>query len=235
MEKIDKKFFTRNQKNTGINLVTSVDWTCPHCGRSVNFALAWSIPQKHLSLTTQSRCSGCSQISKFVYIGYDLVQGSDFGELFIYPHTKRRSSIIDFSKTDSNLSLGLKKAYESTLEVYNHGQWTATSVLVRRLLEGITQDLLPDDKKKHSLNKRLAELPSHLDLQQPILTLADALRKGGNLGAHFDLENTPDKEIATQMMDLIDYLIEYIYILPKQIDNLHQDILGKSKVPEPNE
>ncbi|GAB2769648.1 hypothetical protein GCM10010465_14030 [Actinomadura fibrosa] len=165
-----------------------------------------------------------------MYIGYDSAEDGEFGELFIYPHTNRRSSIIDFGKTDSNLNLGLKKAYESTLDVYNHGQWTATSVLVRRLLEGITQDLLPDDKKKHSLSKRLTELPSHLELKQPILTLADALRKGGNLGAHFDLENTPDKEIATQMMDLIDYLIEYIYILPKQIENLHRDIQSKSEV-----
>ena len=74
------------------------------------------------------------------------------------------------------------------------------------------------------MNKRLTELPKHLDLQKPILTLADALRKGGNLGAHFDLEKTPDKKIASQMLDLLDYLIEYIYILPNRIDGLHNEI-----------
>ncbi|WP_162879997.1 DUF4145 domain-containing protein [Lutibacter oceani] len=175
-------------------------------------------------MNTRSRCTGCGKESKFIYIDYDLTDKPEFGKIFIHPDSKRRTSIIDFSKTNSSLNQGLQKAYESALNVYNVGEWTATSVLCRRLLEGITQDLLPDEKKKYNLNKRLTELPKHLDLQKPILTLADALRKGGNLGAHFDLDKTPDKKITSQMLDLLDYLIEYIYILPNQIDNLHTEI-----------
>ncbi|MEZ4970469.1 MAG: DUF4145 domain-containing protein [Flavobacteriaceae bacterium] len=224
MQRIEENYFTKFQNHGTIKLVQSVDYNCPECGRNVNFALGWSIPQVHLSLTTTSRCSGCGKISKFIYIDYDLGTKPEYGKLYIHPDSKRRSSIIDFSKTDSTLNTSLQKAYESALNVYNVGEWTATSVLCRRLLEGITQDLLPDENRKHSLYKRIADLPNHLDLTKPILTLADALRKGGNLGAHFDLENTPDKKIASQMLDLLDYLIEYIYILPKRIDNLHTEI-----------
>lgn len=123
----------------------------------------------------------------------------------------------------------MKEAYESALNVFNVGEWNATSVLCRRVLEGITKDILPPDSKKQNLSRNLLELPKHLDLQKPILTLADALRKGGNLGAHFDLEKKPDKKIAGQMIDLLDYLIEYIYILPVDIESLHNEIenLGK--------
>lgn len=224
MQRIEEKYFTRTQQHGKIKLVNSVDYNCPHCGRNVNFSIGWSIPQNHLSLTSKSRCSGCGEESKFVYIDYDLADGPVLGKLYIHPDSKRRNSIIDFSLTESTLNHGLQTAYESALNVYNVGEWTATSVLCRRLLEGITQDLLPDEKKKHSLNRRLTDLPKHLDLQKPILTLADALRKGGNLGAHFDLDKTPDKKIASQMLDLLDYLIEYIYILPKQIENLHNEI-----------
>jgi len=224
MQRIEEKYFTRSQQHGKIKLVNSVDYNCPHCGRNVNFAIGWSIPSSHLSLTAKSRCSGCGEESKFVYIDYDLTDKVEFGKLYIHPDSKRRNSIIDFTQTKSTLNQGLQKAYESALNVYNVGEWTATSVLCRRLLEGITQDLLPDDNKKHNLNKRLTELPNHLDLQKPILTLADALRKGGNLGAHFDLEKTPDKKIASQMLDLLDYLIEYIYILPNRIDGLHNEI-----------
>ncbi len=224
MQRKEDKYFTKHQKQGGVKLITSVDYNCPHCGRNVNFYLGWSLPQNHYCLSTKARCSGCGQESKFIYIDYDLADKDGLGKLFIHPNSKRRRSIIDFSKTDSTLNHGLQTAYESALNVYNVGEWTATSVLCRRLLEGITQDLLPDENKKLNLNKKLMELPKYLDLQKPILTLADALRKGGNLGAHFDLEKTPDKKIASQMLDLLDYLIEYIYILPNRIEGLHNEI-----------
>jgi hypothetical protein len=56
------------------------------------------------------------------------------------------------------------------------------------------------------------------------LTLADAIRKGGNLGAHFDSEKEPNDEIAGLMVDVLDYLIEYLFILPNRIKNLHEKI-----------
>jgi len=152
----------------------------------------------------------------------------EFGNLYIYPASQSRRSVLD-SDPQSNFNEGLKNAYESAIKVYNVGEWNATAVMVRRLLEGITQDLLPDVKNK-PLAKRLQDLPDYVDLKKPILTLADALRKGGNLGAHFNLEHTPDHKIATQMMDLLDYLIEYLYILPKRIDDLHDDIEGNTLV-----
>ena len=56
------------------------------------------------------------------------------------------------------------------------------------------------------------------------MTLSDAIREGGNLGAHFDFEREPNEETATQMIELLDYLIEYLFILPKRIENLKNAI-----------
>lgn len=60
--------------------------------------------------------------------------------------------------------------------------------------------------------------------------LADAIRKGGNLGAHFDLEKEPSEDISKLMVDMLDYLIEYIYILPNRIQSLHDKIESLSKI-----
>jgi hypothetical protein len=50
------------------------------------------------------------------------------------------------------------------------------------------------------------------------------IRKGGNLGAHFDLEREPDEEVFSLMIDLFDYLIEYLFVLPSHIELLNDKI-----------
>lgn len=84
--------------------------------------------------------------------------------------------------------------------------------------------LLPDEEQNKSLAKQLEILPKYVELQKPIILLGDAIRKGGNLGAHFDLEKEPDKLTATLMLELLDDLIDYLFILPQRINELRQQI-----------
>ena len=222
---IPKSAFAQTGSSMNILFPSSIDWYCPHCGRKINFQMSWSLGRPPQSvLFCNSRCSGCKENVSFIYVGFnENTNNPKEGELFIHPEPRTRSAldgIFDSEKFNS----GLKEAYESSINVYNVGEWTATAVMCRRLLEGIAMQILPNEKKKLPLGKQLEELPNHLDLQKPLLTLADALRKGGNIGAHFDLEKTPNENIATLMMDLLDYLIEYIYILPSRIEDLHQKI-----------
>ena len=60
--------------------------------------------------------------------------------------------------------------------------------------------------------------------RMPLRELADAVRKGGNLGAHFDVDNEPDEQLASVMLDLCEDLLEYLFVLPKRIDDLHSRI-----------
>ncbi len=63
----------------------------------------------------------------------------------------------------------------------------------------------------------LKSLPDKVDLQQPLLTLSDLLRKGGNMSTHFSPSYEPDKETTEAMLDLVEYLLEYLYTLPGMI------------------
>lgn len=51
----------------------------------------------------------------------------------------------------NQISEPLKRAYESAVNMYNFRDWNGTSVLVRRLLEGITKSQLEKKKKHHKL------------------------------------------------------------------------------------
>jgi len=123
----------------------------------------------------------------------------------------------------------LQRAYLSSVNVFNSNEWNATAVLTRRLLEGITKSLLDENDQALPLAKQVEKLPSVKDLSEPIVKIADAIRKGGNLGAHFDLEKEADRESAALILELAEELLEYFYVLPERITKLHDAIekLGK--------
>jgi len=55
------------------------------------------------------------------------------------------------------------------------------------------------------------------------------LRKGGNLGAHFNLEREPDQATARQMLDFVEYLMGYLYVLPGDVESFHNDITKQNR------
>jgi hypothetical protein len=159
--------------------------------------------------------------------GYNSLCG---GKLFMFPAGRARTPTPGILE---NQELGdpLKRAYESAVTVLNTKQWSATAVMCRRLLEGITKYVLPPELHRQPLGKQLEALPVHRRLDRPLLELADAVRRGGNFGAHFDLEKEPDEQVATLMLDFCEDLMEYLFTLPNRIDDLHKKIEALGKLP----
>ena len=208
---------------------SAVDIVCPHCARKVTYTLNWGT-HNEIVMYTVSRCPACNNDSIFILLEFSEIEpgGDRKGRLYIHPSPKIRHPIQGIDEVDE-FSEELQRAYASAINVYNVREWTAAAVLCRRLLEGVTLSLIPASKRKGSLYHQLQSLPEYKDLKAPLLTLADAIRKGGNLGAHFDLDKEPNEDTVTLMIDLLDYLLEYLFILPKKIDKLHDaiDNLGK--------
>jgi hypothetical protein len=157
------------------------------------------------------------------------------GRLFIFPANPVRQPLKGIDES-AELSEGLKRAYLSALSVYNHRDWSATAVSCRRVLEGLTKSLLPQELHDLPLASQIEQLPERADLARPILTLARSLKEGGNLGAHFDLDREPNEHVARLMVDLLDDLIEYLFVLPRRIEELNQRIArsGRSATAPPS-
>ncbi|MEZ6243620.1 MAG: DUF4145 domain-containing protein [Phycisphaerales bacterium] len=125
------------------------------------------------------------------------------------------------------LPADIKGAYDQAVDVFNARVWTGSTTLCGRTLEAIVEDLgrrhkLNTDKKQRA-PKRIREiLAAHLDADDSLTRLADSIRLGRNIGAHFDPDHTPDECVATRMLDLVEYLLEYVYSLPAMIDGARE-------------
>jgi hypothetical protein len=96
-------------------------------------------------------------------------------------------------------------------------------------LEGLVKTLLGEEHSKEPLFQQLKSLPEKVALAEPLILLAENLRKGGNVAAHFDLDKEPDQPVAEAMVDLLDYFMEYVYVLKEKAQELEKrlDSLGK--------
>jgi hypothetical protein len=73
------------------------------------------------------------------------------------------------------------------------------------------------------------------DLSAPLTQLSHAIRQGGNLGAHFDFEKEPDEDMARTIVELLDYLVSYLYVLPRRIEKLETKLQSAVAPETPSE
>jgi uncharacterized protein YecA (UPF0149 family) len=160
----------------------------------------------------------CVRCRNYVSI-WSIEEGS---ELYMRPAPVAREPI----EGAEAMPTAVRQAYQDTIDVFNAGVWSATATQTRRTLEGIVHHLLPEELRKGSLAQQLRKLSESesVNLAQPLITLSESLRESGNIGAHFDLTRTTDRDTAQAMLDLIDYLIEYIYTLPEMIEELNRRV-----------
>lgn len=218
-----KKWQTRNG-----NMIfpSIINVNCAHCGRLQVFNVSSWTPHQKAANYIVVKCAVCDKVIIFFYVDLCPAENETIqGTLYMYPNSNLSQ---ERRPKDDILQLGddwerVKKAYVSAIDVYNAGVWPATLGECRRTLEGISKKLVTDDNIS-KLHKRIEMLPQRHDLQKPILDLAFLVKEGGNLGAHFDNEKDPDQELATMMLDLLEYLIEYLFVLPARIDSIRTKV-----------
>lgn len=204
----------------------SVDTLCPHCGRMVNLPLArHNHDGVRNTIAADAVCPGCGKRARFWVIDPGDAQDSSkrgCKYLGVFPAPRlERAPIVD---ADLIAEPALARVYQSACDAYNAGIWDACATSCRKTLEGLVHTLLPEENRKGSLFDQLKMLPQKVDLSKPLTVLANTLRKGGNIGAHFDLEKVPDQHVAELMLDLLDYFMEYIYVLDERSKLLEKQL-----------
>lgn len=224
MRKLRAEEYKHIQQFQSFQLPFTVNTICPFCKVPVGFSIPWK------SLGTLSSPDGYV-IRSLCPLGFHLVaftlifkeQGSKDFDFYIYPEGTQRAPMNGILENEK-LSDGVKRAYLSTLKVFNTGEMNSAGSNVRRTLEGITKSMLPEDLRSKPLSQQIECLKNKIDYSAPIAELSHIIREGGNISTHFDFEKETSLEVAEQMIDLLETLIEYIYILPERIDKLSNDI-----------
>ena len=200
---------------------------CPFCMSLAVFTLAsHSFDQPRNTISASGTCPACVKAVRVWAL--DPRSASDnsnrsCAELWIHPAPSNDLKLMD---GNDMLPPKVRREYASARNVFRCGEWNATALCCRRALEAVVRDLLPEDSRKGSLREQLERLPSNFDLSKPLKSLADTLRKGGNLGAHFNEEGEPDQATARQMIEFVEYLMRYLYVLPGEVESFHSDITG---------
>jgi hypothetical protein len=146
----------------------------------------------------------------------------------MYPPARNYYPVPDFGP---DIPEQLQRALASTIDAFNARNYTATAVSGRRTLEGIFKYLVLPENANVVLAQLIERAKDKVDFAEPITNLAHAIRSGGNLGAHFDSEKEPDQAIARHMVELLEYLISYLYVLPRKIKQL-KEALGQGSPRE---
>jgi hypothetical protein len=160
-------------------------------------------------------------------------QGKQVGQLYMSPASRMREPLVDFVASDGTPRHFIDD-YTQVIALYNGGFYGPASVNCRRLLEGIMGDLVQEEGKNGLLYERIAMLPQLINTSQPFTDIANALRLVGNFGAHYGQNQTPDKDDAEITIELLEYFMEFIYILPEKIAGINERIMNLKNSRRPN-
>jgi hypothetical protein len=203
---------------------------CPFCGRLATFTVTdHTIDQKRNTIAASANCPRCRKHVRVWEVDPAATgqQERKCAGLYVYPKPSLNRKPMDgIDKVPPEIG----RAYVATVAAFNAGLWPATGACCRRVLEGVAKHRLGEDSRGRRLVQLLNDLKVKVDLAKPLTSLADALREGGNLGAHFDdLEREPDQAAAGQMLDFLDYLMDYLYVLPAKVESFRNMIGGQSE------
>lgn len=225
----------------------SIDAQCGYCG--IHGAL---IAGKEISsnretrtLTFKARCTRdrCKEDSTVVMVGAatwgDYQQNSARPkEFWILPKPEFREPSVK----DENIgNKRIVKAYKEAIESYNGNRPSLAISACGRIVEAIGKTKFPNASNVNNikplynhLRKEVKEIPHFKELLEPFFDLGEALRLGRNPGSHFDLETDPDLGLAGKVIDLTEFLLKYIYVIPREAEEVQKliDESGPGKEDE---
>ena len=103
----------------------------------------------------------------------------------------------------------IREGVTEARKCFDAGAFLATTVMVRRVLEGFSADHGVSHKK--TLHRALQELVERDVIDARLLEWADSLRLLGTLGAHFT-DEVVAKQDASDALDLIEAMLDYVYV-----------------------
>lgn len=107
----------------------------------------------------------------------------------------------------------LQQEWQEAWSCFGHGQYTASAVMVRRLLEGTCQE---NGQSQRTLAHALQALKESGVIDETLSAWASALRALGNEGAHYG--KSVDRQDAEDALEFAEALLDHIYVLRRRFE-----------------
>lgn len=200
----------------------TLELVCPHCLKESSFLpKSWHEHGRQV-VVAEAPCSRCEDNVLFLQLLEDNNGIHKPAELYLHPPSSARGSVHGVEHLAA-LSGPLGRTYESALKLYNQTEWGASALMVRHLLEGLATRLLAEDKRDLPLPRQLDAL-AEVDLAAPLRDIAGLLAPDGSFGREFADEAAIDQATAGQLLELTEYLIAYLVVLPGAMAELKSRI-----------
>lgn len=214
-------------KYGNIKIPKIIQCECPGCKKTTEFILNANYQHSKNGMVTDCTCPSCKKSAIFVILTKDVVEEhGEHAETYIYDLQATKQPIHQIENLP-NIPKHLTRAYQSAINVYQSKENSATAVMSKRVIESILKHFIGEKNKDKPLSQQLEMLPNHVDLAKPIQSLSQLLETNGALHKMFELESDMDYETASLMMDLLESLIEYLFILPGKIEVTNTKIAKK--------
>jgi hypothetical protein len=202
----------------------SIQSECPVCHTIAEFSINANFQNSKNGLLTESSCPSCKKAAVFVIMTKDALDENV--DTYIYDVRAARQAVHQIENLP-NIPKDLIRAYRSAINVHQTRDNSATAVMSKRVIESILKHFLKEKSKGQPLAQQLEILPNHVDLAGPIQSLSQLLAADGSLIKMLELETEMDYETTSLLMDLLESLIEYLFVLPGKIQFTHDKLTKK--------
>ncbi|MDN3017531.1 hypothetical protein PH210_15135 [Paenibacillus sp. BSR1-1] len=224
MRKINPGSINSYIKYGNLKIPKSIQCECPECRKTTEFLLNANYQSSKNGLVTECSCPQCKQSAVFIIMtreGQD--EQGEHADTYIYDLQASRHPINQIENLP-NIPKDLIRAYRSAINVHQSRENSATAVMSKRVIESILKHFLGEKSKGQPLSQQLESLPNHVNLAKPIQSLSHLLAADGSLHQMLELETDMDYETTSLLMDLLESLIEYLFVLPGKIEVTHNKI-----------
>lgn len=231
MQKVSIKKLRNGKIYSSYYIPESLDCICGFCVTLANLQTSSpTIDSKTSTVLMQGRCTRCQKESTIYLINVKRNKNEMPDECWVHP----KPEIREYKFTEADIRPPkIFRAYKEAVDLFNEGKHSASMGACGRTVEGIAKEEFPIKSTNKdtigSLFKKLEsefnQLPIELHgLLKPLLLLGNELRIGRNTGAHFNTEKEPDRELAGKIIDLTEFLMQYVYILGDEASKVEEMI-----------
>ncbi len=208
----------------------AISAACGFCGEVGVFTLnQGNPPLSDSTWATFSKCPSCDNKSDF-FVAFEKLPDGNMEpiQVSVFPGP---SNSFEPLRLPSDFSSVLAGAIRDAEESLKNKLYSPALTCGGRALEAVFYEL---GKKHGSSDKLYSMIEKFLDSPEsndPLRKLAHAIRKGRNVGAHFDVDIQPTKDSAILVVELLHYLVTYFFLLPAKINAL-ETLLGENSSSE---
>ncbi|MDM5186205.1 hypothetical protein QUF99_01855 [Bacillus sp. DX4.1] len=203
---------------------------CPKCSKSGEFTLKTNF--YHVTkrgLFAEGLCFECKKPSEFVIMFNDYMDRiNEEVEVYIYSPSDLRDP-LDQLERNKHIPIDLFRAYRSTLNVSQSKDNSAAAVMSKRVLESVLKHFLGEKNNGQSLSQQFEQLPKYIDLTKPIQDVGHLVHPDSPLYGMLELKQEIDDETVALLTELLEVLIQYLFVLPEKIESVHEKIEQKFK------